>query len=201
MTMDKRDFRILVVDDDEIVRDVVGSLLARDGYAVVTAKGGRDAVEILDRESFMMVITDLSMPEIGGMEVLKHAIKRDQDLCVVILTAYGTLDTTLEAMREGAYDYVTKPFKGQEILMIAGRSFERTGLLRENRELRANLKELFLNADVLNAIRPFGKDNGAKDWASFAGRLVETGILTADEIRFIKERTGVASAPGISIPT
>jgi two-component system response regulator PilR (NtrC family) len=197
--MEKRDFRILVVDDDEIVRDVVRSLLAREGYSVITAKGGRDAVEILDREQFMMVITDLSMPEIGGMEVLKHAIKRDQDLCVVILTAYGTLDTTLEAMREGAYDYVTKPFKGQEILMIAGRAFERTGLIRENRELKANLKELFLSAEVLDAIRPFGKSDGAKDWAAFAERLTETAIFTVDEMRFIRERLSVGNAPRISI--
>ena len=109
--MKKNGITILVADDDEIVREVIISLLSSEGYTVKAAKDGLEAINILKMENINLVITDLRMPGADGIEVLKEAIKMDPDRAVIILTAYGTLDTALKAIREGAYDYITKPFK------------------------------------------------------------------------------------------
>ncbi len=128
--MTKREFRILVADDDEIARDVIQLLLTNEGYTVFTARDGLDAIRMMRIEDVSLVITDLRMPGADGIEVLKSALLINPDIAVVILTAYGTLDTTLQAMKEGAYDYLTKPFKGQEIIFVAERAFKRERIER-----------------------------------------------------------------------
>ena len=101
--MIKKAFGILVADDDEIARDVINSLLSNKGYTVFMAKDGLDAIRVMRREEIRLVITDLRMPGADGIEVLKSALRINPPMAVVILTAYGTPDTTLHAMKEGAY--------------------------------------------------------------------------------------------------
>ena len=114
----RSDFRILVIDDDEIALDVVVSLLNKEGFTVRSARDGLEGIRALRTEDFDLVITDLKMPGADGIEVLKEAKKLKDNILVVIITAYGTLENALEAIKLGAYDYITKPFKLQELLIL-----------------------------------------------------------------------------------
>ena len=134
--------RILIVDDDESVRDVVKDMLVREGYVVDVAVDGRDAQARILEGAYHLIITDLMMPGADGLEVLKSALSLDPDTSVIIITAYATLQSALEAVREGAYDYVTKPFRLEEMLVTVGNAFKRTKLIEQNHFLLGKLKEV-----------------------------------------------------------
>jgi two-component system, NtrC family, response regulator AtoC len=110
--------RILVVDDEQNIRTVLRALLARDGHEVVTAADGAEAIAHLERGGFQAVLTDLRMPGTDGMTLLRHATAAWPGLPVVILTAHGTVDTAVEAIKRGAFDYLTKPFDHAEIRQV-----------------------------------------------------------------------------------
>ena len=129
--------RILVVDDKEVVRDGVGLTLARSGHGVCPASDGASALEQLDKRKIDLVITDLSMPGMDGLELL-HAIReRDEHMPVILMTAYGSIEKAVEAMRAGAWDFVTKPFHGDELQLAVSRALEHGAMRRENQTLRA----------------------------------------------------------------
>lgn len=186
--MDRRDFRILVADDDEIALDVVSSLLSKEGYPVLTAKDGIEAINMLRKDNVALVITDLRMPGADGIEVLRNAIRIDPDIAVVILTAYGTLDSALEAMEEGAFDYLTKPFKVQEILIIAARAFKRAMLLRERRELIRLLRDTYRDIEIIKGIAKSNNLDVQLSWIERIERLKRMDILTEEEANILKER-------------
>ncbi|MBT8486207.1 MAG: sigma-54-dependent Fis family transcriptional regulator [Phycisphaerales bacterium] len=129
--------RILVVDDKEMMRDSVGTTLTRRGHTVVTAGGGKAALEKLQQRRIDVVVTDLQMPEMDGLDLLREIRGIDETLPVVFMTAYGTVDTAVNAMKEGAYDYITKPFSGDELCLAVERAIDHHRLLRENQLLRA----------------------------------------------------------------
>lgn len=186
--MIKADFRILVADDDEIARDVIATLLAREGYAVVPVQDGFEAISRLRTQQFQMVITDLMMPGADGIEVLKYAVRTDPDMAVVILTAYGTLDTTLEAIKEGAYDYLTKPFRTQEIAIIAERAYQRALLIMDNRELKKNLRDTYRDLDLLETVAASGNPDVTTGWLERIEKLRTMNVLLSDEAEVLKER-------------
>lgn len=186
--MTRKDFRILVADDDEIARDVINSILSREGYTVITAKDGLDAIRMLRIEEISLVITDLRMPGADGIEVLKQSARTNPDVAVVILTAYGTLDTTLEAMKEGAYDYLTKPFKGQEIIFVVERAYKRTLLLLENKELVKQLRDTYRDIEVLKTVVDKGSPEITASWIERIERLKTMDVLSEDESHILKER-------------
>lgn len=186
--MNKRAFRILVADDDEIALDVVSSLLSKEGYPVLTAKDGLEAIAILRREHIGLIITDLRMPGADGIEVLRQAMRIDPDMAVVILTAYGTLDSALEAMEEGAFDYLTKPFKVQEILIIAARAYKRAMLLEERRELIRLLRDTYRDIEVIRNITVTNNVDIQISWIERLERLRAMDVLTDEEANLIKER-------------
>ncbi len=186
--MSKKDFRILVADDDEIARDVISTLLSNEGFSVITAKDGLDAVRALRLEEISLVITDLRMPGADGIEVLKQAIRTNSDIAVVILTAYGTLDTTLEAMKEGAYDYLTKPFKGQEIIFVADRAYGRALLLGEHKELVKQLRDTYRDLELLKTVVDKGDPGITTSWLERVERLKTMNVLTEDESAILRER-------------
>ena len=129
--------RILVVDDKEVVRDGVGLTLARSGHGVCPASDGATALEQLDKRKIDLVITDLSMPGMDGLELL-HAIReRDEHMPVILMTAYGSIEKAVEAMRAGAWDFVTKPFHGDELQLAVSRALEHGAMRKENQTLRA----------------------------------------------------------------
>jgi len=129
--------RILVVDDKEMMRDSVAATLARKGHNVVAASGGAVALEKLSQRTFDALITDLQMPEMNGLQLLKEVRQIDEHLPVIFMTAYGTVDTAVSAMKDGAFDYITKPFSGDEILVAIDRAVKHGKLIKENQILRA----------------------------------------------------------------
>ena len=186
--MDKKDFRILVADDDEIARDVICSLLEREGYAVTAAHDGIDAMRVMRMEEVNLVITDLRMPGADGIEVLRYAVRTYPDIAVVILTAYGTLDTTLEAIKEGAYYYLTKPFKGQEILLVAERAYQRSLLINDKKELVQCLRDTYRDMELLKSIAAGTRPEVTTGWLERLERLRTMGVLTGQESQLLKER-------------
>ncbi len=139
--MDKSEFKILVADDDESVMEVVKDMLTREGYVVEEAVDGRDAQARILEGAYHLIITDLVMPRADGLAVLKSALSLDPDTAIIIITAYATLQSALEAVREGAYDYVTKPFRLEEMLVTVGNAFKRARLIQQNKFLLGKLRE------------------------------------------------------------
>ncbi|MBI4697835.1 MAG: response regulator [Nitrospirae bacterium] len=186
--MDKKEFKVLIAEDDEIVRDVIVRAISGDGYSVVVANDGLAAIRLLRLEDIKLVITDLRMPGADGMEVLRNAKRVDPKIAVVVLTAYGTLDTTLQVIKEGAYDYALKPFVIQELLLVVRNAYERAVLIRDNEELSSHLKETYRN---LETIRTLGSSNDTVvklDNVERIERLRKLGIINADEAETLKEK-------------
>ncbi|MBZ0271315.1 sigma-54 dependent transcriptional regulator [bacterium] len=121
---------ILVVDDEKNIRRVLRATLEREGYDVVEAESGEEALAILSRERVECVLTDLRMPGIDGMEVLARSLAADRELPIVMLTAHGTVNTAVEAMKRGAFDYLTKPFDKDELLASVARAVRQRDLAR-----------------------------------------------------------------------
>lgn len=128
--------KILVVDDKEMMRDSVGATLRRAGYDIVVASSGTDALGLIARDRPDAVVSDLKMPGMTGLELLEQISELDDELPVVLMTAFGTIETAVEAMRFGAFDYITKPFEGDELVITVKRALRHAGLLRENAVLR-----------------------------------------------------------------
>jgi two-component system response regulator AtoC len=152
----KAEFKVLVAEDDDIVRDVIVKFLTDEGYSVVVANDGVEAIKMLRLEDIKLVLTDLRMPGADGMEVLRSSMRVDPNIAVVIITAYGTLDTALEAMKEGAYDYVVKPFVMQQLLLVVRNAFKMAMLMEENNKMADQLKETHRK---LEAIKISGVQN------------------------------------------
>lgn len=133
--------RILVVDDKEMMRDSVATTLARKQHTVITASDGSAALAKINEKRPDVVITDLQMPEMNGVELLEAVRKIDEQLPVIIMTAYGTIETAVTAMKQGAFDYITKPFSGDELALTVQRALEHAKLVRENQVLRATVSE------------------------------------------------------------
>jgi len=133
---------ILVVDDEETVRTVLTQVLREDGYSICAAATGEQALELLERKSFSLVITDIKMPGISGMELLAIIKHRFPETQVIIITSHASLETTLEALRHGAYDYLFKPFEDLDLISAAARrAVEQVRLTKENRRLVEALKQ------------------------------------------------------------
>jgi len=120
--------QVLVVDDEANIRRVLSAQLAREGYEVHTAEDGERALAILREHHIDLVITDLRMPKMDGMALLRHAIEIDPDLPVVMLTAHGTVDNAVEALKTGAFDYITKPFDQTELRAIVAKGLRTRNL-------------------------------------------------------------------------
>jgi DNA-binding NtrC family response regulator len=132
---------VIVVDDDAVARDLLSEVLARDGYRVRAAAGGAECLALAAAEPFDLALVDLRMPDMDGLEVLRRLASIQPGGPVVILTAFGSVDTAIEAVRAGAYDYLSKPFRLDEIRLVARRALEAQRLLRENRQYRQELRE------------------------------------------------------------
>jgi two-component system response regulator HydG len=128
---------ILVVDDKEMMRDSVATTLSRKGHVVISAADAKSALERLTQRTFDAVITDLQMPEMDGVQLLTEIRRLDEQLPVIVMTAYGTVESAVAAMKQGAYDFITKPFAGDVLLLTVQRAVEHARLLKENNILRA----------------------------------------------------------------
>jgi two-component system, NtrC family, response regulator HydG len=131
--------RVLVVDNDVALASLLVRHLASEGFDAVAATGGAEAIARLARDAFAVVLTDLVMDGMGGLEVLREAQRRQPEARVILMTAFGSLETAIEAMREGADDYLTKPFKMAEVGIAVRRALDGSRLREENRRLRAEV--------------------------------------------------------------
>lgn len=135
--------RVLIIDDDEIIRKSCEKVLSPEGYIVVSAQGGREGLKLLSNKPFDLVLTDLRMSDMNGIDVLKKVKEMGPDIEVIIITGYGTIKSAIEAIRYGAYDYVEKPFSPEELLNVVRRSLERRNLILENTRLRQEVQSLY----------------------------------------------------------
>ncbi len=181
--MRKEDFNILIADDDPSVRDLVADFLSSEGYTVDTAADGEEAVEKVLYSSYPLVIADIRMPGASGLQVLEKVLSRDPDASVILITAYATLDSAIKAVEDGAYDYVMKPFRMDELAVTVGNAFLKAGLLEENRYLLSKIRN----------------DNGGDPLERLErlSRLRTNGVVTEDEFTALKEKVidGIHAKP------
>ena len=131
MTTIKNGARILVVDDDELLADNLVEYLTTLGYQATSAYGGHEALNRFEQGDFQLVVTDLMMPGMGGLELLEKVKALDKRVIVLVITGYGTIESAVDAIKKGAYDFVPKPFKMDELEVIITRALEKHTLLRQ----------------------------------------------------------------------
>ncbi len=130
---------ILVVDDERVIREILADFLAMEGFNVRTAEDGRAALVELSRANYDLVLSDLKMPNMGGIELLEAIEKHTPNVVTIIMTGFGTVETAIDAMKRGAYDYIMKPFKMEEVVHTVRRGLERKKLTAENLRLKEAL--------------------------------------------------------------
>ncbi|MBA3950023.1 MAG: sigma-54-dependent Fis family transcriptional regulator [Acidobacteria bacterium] len=131
---------ILVIDDEEIMREILQELLTREGYSVRTASTAGEGIELARAMPFDAVILDVMLPDMNGLSALEEIRRIDEELPVLMITAFASVETAISAMKRGAFDYITKPFKNDEVLVVLNNATERRRLVAENRALRQNLQ-------------------------------------------------------------
>lgn len=131
--------RILVVDDEESIREFLEIMLKKEGFEITLAEDGAMAKDVLAKKTFDMIISDLQMPNMNGIELLKHVKETSPDTVFMMITAFGTTETAVEAMKMGAYDYITKPFKIDEVRLNINNALRSKNLEVENRSLKKEL--------------------------------------------------------------
>jgi len=147
-------YRLLIVDDEESMREVLTILLQREGYEVDCAGDGAQALRRLKDQSFDLVITDIKMPQVSGLELLAHIRERFPETLVIMVTAFSTTEEAVEAMKLGAYDYITKPFKNEEIRLIVRNALERKALRQENQALKKELGKVYSFGNLIGKSKP-----------------------------------------------
>jgi len=135
--------RILIVDDEESMGRFMQIMLQKEGYEVTPTLTGSEALKILRQKEYDLVIADLMMPEMNGLKLLSEVKQQNSNVDFIVMTAFASVDTAIEAMKKGALDYVTKPFKVDEIKLAISKSFEQKQLKAENQELKRRLKQEF----------------------------------------------------------
>ncbi len=131
--------RVLIADDEEVVRDLFGRFLGREDYQVSTARDGLDALNKIKRNNYDVLILDLKMPRMEGMEVLKKTKELKKDLIIIIITGYATVDTAKEAIKQGCFDYITKPFNAADVKIIIKKAFRMRAMAEEKNRLQEQL--------------------------------------------------------------
>lgn len=160
--------KILIVDDEQSMRELLTIMLKREGYLVTSASNGEEAVKLLNREIFDLAITDIKMPKLNGLELLKVLKEIAPQTIVLMITAFASTETAVEAMKEGAYDYLTKPFKIDEVKLIIKNALEKKRLQTENILLR---KELTVLSGIENIV---GKSKAIRKVFEIVRKIADT---------------------------
>jgi two-component system response regulator PilR (NtrC family) len=145
---------LLIVDDEEVLQDVLTGLLRKEGYRTVSARSGEEALTVLAREEIELVLLDLMLPGMSGQEVLKQIKVEYPEMVVVVITAYSSIEGAILAMREGAFHYIPKPFKNEEVLLTIRKGLEQHRLAAENKALRAQLRERYSFHKIIGKSKP-----------------------------------------------
>jgi two-component system response regulator AtoC len=195
--------RVLVVDDEENIRLVLRTLLKRHGYEVEAAPGGEEALGLVESFGPDVVITDVRMPRMGGMDLLSTLRAKGNDATVIVMSAYGNLDQAIDAIKAGAYDYIQKPFKPDEIVLALRKAEEREALRRENRVLREEIRREHKFEDILakstvmqGVFRTIAKIANYKTTVLVTG---ESGVGKELVARALHSRSGRAGQPFVPV--
>ncbi|MFH1942529.1 MAG: sigma-54 dependent transcriptional regulator [bacterium] len=152
MSMDAK--RILILDDEEMIRDLLRETFQKKDYIVDTSKNGKDALKMFNEERYDLLVTDIRLPDINGMEILSRVKKKQPELGIIMITAYGSIKNAVKAMKNGAFDYITKPFNLDELEMVVEKFFKYKNLEDENRYLRAELDKKFSFENIVGTSEP-----------------------------------------------
>ena len=166
---------ILVVDDDPDIREVLKDRLESLGYLVQAAADGKEALGVLEKQNPQLILLDIEMPAMSGLEVLKEIRKRELDITVVMITAYGTIERAVEAMKEGAYDFIPKPFEPDHVALAVRKALEREKLKRDVEVLSVQIGERYHLIGGKSAAM-----NEASDLAKKAARSRSTVLLLGE---------------------
>ncbi|MDL1963149.1 MAG: sigma-54 dependent transcriptional regulator [Deltaproteobacteria bacterium] len=160
--------KILVVDDEEHMLKLFEKILTKQGHDVRTAASGTEAISLLEEESFDLMFSDLVMPDLGGMDLLKEVKTGYPDVPFIVITAYGSIGSAVEAMKTGAFDYLTKPFRKDDILLTVGKALKYCELSNEIKRLREKLKD----KDGFKKI--IGKSKAMQDVLKLVARVADS---------------------------
>ncbi|HEX3128960.1 MAG TPA: sigma-54 dependent transcriptional regulator [Thermoanaerobaculia bacterium] len=145
---------VLIIDDEEVLQDVLTALLRKEGHQTQSAFSGEEGLEMLDREEIDLVLLDLMLPGMHGMQVLREMRRKHPDVVVVVITAFSSIESAIEAMREGAFHYIPKPFKNEEVLLTLRKGLEQRRLTNENKSLREQLRQRFGFDNIIGKSKP-----------------------------------------------
>jgi two-component system NtrC family response regulator len=148
---------VLIVDDEKNYLVVLDALLAPEGYEILTAKNAQDAMKVAREADIDLIITDMRMPGMSGMEFLEECKRTKPEVPVIMMTAYGTIELAVEAMKKHAYDYITKPFQNEQLKLTVRKALEKSRLVKENRLLSEALSDRFRHANLIGKSRPMQK--------------------------------------------
>jgi len=171
--------KILLVEDDNIMRVTLEDVLQSEGYDVESVGDGKGAIEIIENNKFDIVLTDIILPKINGIDVLKAIKKVSPDTTVVMMTAYGSIKDAVESMKLGAYDYITKPFLMEELLINLKKIIDYQNLKEENIRLKKDLEKCYLYSDII------GKSESMQEIFSLIKKIADT-----DSTVLIRGETG-----------
>jgi two-component system response regulator AtoC len=195
--------RVLVVDDEESLRLAVRTFLRRQGYEAEVADNGETALAMVETFGPDFILTDVRMPKLGGIDLLQTLKAKGNEATVIVMSAYGNVDMALDAMKAGAYDYVQKPFKNDEILLVLRKAEERESLRRENRALRqevlkeSNFAKMLAKSDAMQKIfRTITKVADFKTTALITG---ESGVGKELVARALHERSSRKDGPFVAV--
>ena len=146
--------RILVVDDEESIREFFQIMLKREGYQVLTAANGREGLECLKKNQIDLIISDIQMPEMSGLELLSKVKELDPEMVVLMITAFGSTEIAVDAMKRGAYDYIQKPFKIDEAKIVIHQALEKRSLKLENQQLKKELGTKYAFDNIIGSAPP-----------------------------------------------
>ena len=144
-------YNILIVDDEGQNRDYLSEILSEEDYNVSTASNGRDAIARLSQDLFHVVLTDLKMPEVDGLGVIRHLVENHINCIGILFTGYGSVKTAVDAMKLGAFDYITKPFKADEIKVVVKKALDHLALQEENTYLKQQLKAKYKFENIIGS--------------------------------------------------
>lgn len=195
--------RLLLVDDERIALRNLEHVLAKEGYDIVATQSGRHALDLVDSQPFDLVLTDLKMDKVDGMQLLQHVKARHPDVEVIMITGYATLESAVEAMKVGAFHYISKPFRLDEVRQTVAEALEKVRLKRENQALREELKA------VGGRTRIVTRDGGMQKLMDMARQVAGTGanvLITGESgtgkelfARYLHEHGGRPDGPFIAV--
>lgn len=195
--------RVLVVDDEENIRLVLKTFLKRDGYEVEVASGGKEALSLVESFGPDFILTDVRMPKMSGLDLLATLKAKGIETTVIVMSAYGNVDLAIEAIKAGAYDYIQKPFKAEEVLFTLRKAWEREALRRENRALRKEIRRENTFLDIIAKSAPmesiFKTISKIADYKTTALITGESGVGKELVARAIHKRGNRRGGPFVAV--